>query len=109
MSAPIMIVGDVTDPKFGAAGTVLTGASTVMVGASYAMAAQMGSIITSHGNPAIPVSPGFNPTCAAATVLMGTSTVMVENMPLATLDYGQCTCGLHQVIATGESTVIVGP
>jgi len=109
MSAPVICVGDQTAPLFGPAGIVSTGASTVFVGASSRQAAQMGSMITPHGNPVYPLSAGFNPTCAAATIVTGSSTVFVENIPLATLEQGECTCGLHTVIATGETTVLVGP
>lgn len=109
MSAPAICVGDMTDPTFGPPGTVISGATTVFVGSSMRMAAQMGSPVTVHGNPFIPQAPGFNPPCAAATILMGSSTVLVENQPMASFDYPQCTCGLHQIIATGEPTVIVGP
>lgn len=109
MSAPVICVSDVTDPLFGPPGTVMSGAMTVFAGPSKRAVALMGSLVTPHGNPAIPVAPGFNPICASATILTGSSTIMVENQPLAKLDQGMCSCGLHQIIATGEPTVTVGP
>ncbi|HET8688377.1 MAG TPA: hypothetical protein VFM18_17340 [Methanosarcina sp.] len=108
MSGSAICVGDVTDPTYGPAGTVISGAATVLVGPSSRMAAQLGSPVTPHGNPSNPLAPGFDPICASASILSGSSTVIVENKPMATMEFAQCTCGLHSIVATGEPTVIVG-
>jgi len=109
MSAAALCVTDQTDALYGPPGTVISGATTVFVGPLTRMAAQAGSPVSTHGNPAIPTSAGFNPACAAATILAGSSTVFVENLPMASMDNNSCSCGFHHVISPTEPTVIVGP
>ena len=88
-------------------GTILTGAPTVLVGKSALPAAFVGSMIKPHGNPVNPKMPGFNMVCAAATIIIGSPTVLVSGLPMARIT-SKCSCGQHSV-GLGEPTVLVGP
>lgn len=71
----------------------------------------MGSKVATHGNPYNPKAPGFNPPCAAATVIGNVATrVLVNGRPVAVanpLKGSVCSCG-HIVAGPGDPTVIVG-
>jgi uncharacterized Zn-binding protein involved in type VI secretion len=88
-------------------GVISVGAATVRVGPSALPVAHIGSLTTIHGNPYDPKAPGYNPTCAAATIAQGIPNILVEGKPVAMLG-APCTCGQH-FVTEGIPNVYVGP
>jgi len=112
---PIAVALDTTDipgipgrlvapmaPFFSVTPTVLAGGRPVLTN---------GAVVTTHGNPYDPKSPGFNPPCAASTIVYRTiPTVLVQGLPVAVVGEGVgsvAACG-HFVLGPGMPTVLVG-
>lgn len=101
----IALEGDLTDPKFGPAGIVTEGASTVLIEGR--RVAAVGSGISIHGNPFDPRRAGFNPICAHTKILTGINNILVEGKPIAVIG-SLCDCGLHSMTTGTAVTVQVG-
>jgi uncharacterized Zn-binding protein involved in type VI secretion len=118
--APIANIGDTTDAEngmYGAVATIPHGLGTVVgshnVFAGGRPVATVGDTITPHGNFDNPKLPGFNPTCASATVVAPhqSATVFINNLPAAATAPGKqgtmCSC-THYLCFGGTPTVLIG-
>jgi uncharacterized Zn-binding protein involved in type VI secretion len=84
----------------GSGGPVLAGPEKLPV-------ATVGTPIVAHGNPSNPkINPGYNPTCGHATIQTGSSSVLVNGKPVATIG-SVCTC-THLLAGPGVPTITVG-
>lgn len=101
VAIPASVVGFPPPP-----GQIVIGATTVLAGQQMLPVAQLGSLVSVHGNPYNPKAPGFNPTCAAALVAQGIPNILVEGKPVAYVN-APCTCRQHYV-AIGIPNVLVG-
>ena len=107
MAKVIACDGDQTDPLYGPPGAVHSITPSVVIGGR--AACTIGSPVDPHGNYNNPRKPGFNPTCAAAQVQTGSTTVFIEGRAAAEIDTSLCTCGLHHIkILNGTNSVTSG-
>lgn len=105
MAFPPVLQGDITDPKFGPPGFGTSTTPTVMIEGRPVLT--IGSPVSSHGNPYNPRAPGFNPPCAHAVIVSGSTRVLVQGRPIAHIT-SKCSCGLHFMQLVGANTVKVG-
>lgn len=117
--APIAIQGDMTDvlglPNILVAplGIYNSVEPTVFAGKTCMPVLTMHAPVTVHGNPFDSMAPGFNPPCAAATIMsMCSDTVFIgkEMFPAAKATVGigsVASCG-HWVAGPGCPTVFIG-
>lgn len=115
LALPIATATDLTDipgvPKtlVGPPGKIIPLITTVLAHGRPVLT--LGATVTTHGNPYNPKLPGFNPPCAAATILgKVVPNVLVSGKPVAVanpLTGSVCTCG-HIVAGPGDPTILVG-
>ena len=98
-NSPLPVQAVVQHNPAGSGGPVIAGKAKRLV-------ATIADPLKPHGNPVNPKLKGYNKTCACAVIKTGSTTVLVNNKPVAWIG-SVCTC-THYLIGPGEPTIMVG-